>query len=80
MEYPYRIDSELINTLDEKLERNPEKLARALDMVSRADPHVMESSKEVYRKIASLKKIYPDVDVNLSRSIINLPSEKSTAS
>jgi len=76
MEYPYRIDSELINTLDEELERNPEKLVRALDMIFRADPHVMESSKEVCRKIASLKKIYPDVDVDLLRSIVNLPSTK----
>jgi len=38
MGYPYRINSELINTLDEKLERNPEKLVRALDMIFRADP------------------------------------------
>jgi len=75
MIYPYRIDSELIDALNKKLEHEPEELTRALNIVFKAGLHIEEGAEEVGIKISLPKEVYSSVDDGLIRSIINLPIE-----
>jgi len=81
MEYPYKLrlprdisKSELLVTLDNMLESNPEKVVNDLDTAFRVSIHAVEGLEEVRRKIGLLKEVYPDVDVSLVRLIFDLPS------